>query len=165
MCIIHINIIGIVGYSYGEGVMFTISTQVRYALRALARIASYEDAGFISLSSIAEEENLSVKYLEHIFRQLKKNGILESSRGPEGGYRLTKDTQNITLYEIVAALEGPISTVSCASDALSCERSDFCSVKQLWSDMQTHIVTFLEGRTLEAVLQHDNTPEGGPTHG
>ncbi len=145
--------------------MFTISTQVRYALRALTRIASSEKQGFLPLAAIAEVENLSVKYLEHIFRQLKKNGIVESSRGPEGGYRLTRDTQDITLYEIVAALEGPVSTVSCATDELSCERSALCSVKHVWSDMQDHIVTFLEGRTLETVLHYEPTSEGGPSHG
>jgi Rrf2 family iron-sulfur cluster assembly transcriptional regulator len=145
--------------------MFTISTQVRYALRALARIALSDNHGFLPLASIAKDENLSIKYLEHIFRQLKKNGIVESSRGPDGGYRLTRDTRDITLYEIVAALEGPVSTVTCATDELSCERSALCSVKHVWSDMQDHIVTFLEGRTLETVLQYEHPFEGGPSHG
>jgi len=128
--------------------MFSVSTHARYALRALQYIAGHADEGYISISRIAKEEAISKKYLENIFTLLKKGGIVRSVRGPEGGYILAREAKKITLLDIVAASEGEIRTAECIDDPEFCDRSDCCTSRDVWKDLQDLIEDFLENRTL-----------------
>ena len=83
-----------------------LSTRSRYGLRAVCYLAENEDKGYIPVSEISEKLNLSENYLEQLVRLLKKENIVESSRGPKGGYKLTKNPDEVTAGEVIRVLEG-----------------------------------------------------------
>ncbi len=128
--------------------MFSVSTHARYALRALQYIAEHGDEGYIPISRIAEEEQISKKYLENIFTLLKKGGLLRSVRGPEGGYALARGPGEISLWDIVTAADGNVRTAECIETPEVCARYENCGSKNIWVDLQRHIETFLQERTL-----------------
>ncbi len=133
--------------------MFTVSTQIRYALRALTRIAGSKNKDVVTLGTVSTSEGISRKYLENIFKQLKKAGIVRSERGPFGGYSLTRSPSEITLYDLVVAIDGPVTAVNCLKDENSCERNEGCNTKPVWREFQDHIVRFLSSKTLDSVLE------------
>lgn len=133
--------------------MFTVSTQIRYALRALARIAGRNNRAVVTLGTVSKSEGISRKYLENIFKQLKKAGIVRSERGPFGGYSLARSPSEITLHDLVVAIDGPVTAVSCLKDEDSCDRNEVCTTKPVWREFQDTIVRFLSSKTLDSVLE------------
>ena len=128
--------------------MFQISTRFRYGLRALAFLAGYDISDTVNLHYIAEKENISRKYLENIFKLLKKGRIVRSVRGREGGYALVKKADEITLYEIMIAIEGHVNLLDCVDNSSVCERNIECGVRLFWKDYQEYIAEYLEEMTL-----------------
>jgi Rrf2 family protein len=131
--------------------MFTISTQVRYALRGLIRLAEREATEPVSISQIAEEEDISKKYLENIFKLLKRGGIVRSLRGPVGGYTLTRKPEEINLAEIIEAVEGRISVVECLESPEICERITGCLTRSVWEELQRNMKEYCASKTLESI--------------
>ncbi|MCP5514549.1 MAG: Rrf2 family transcriptional regulator [Spirochaetales bacterium] len=132
--------------------MFQISTRLRYGLRALTYLSTNEGSGTVSLHEIAEKEGISRKYLENIFKLLKKNKITRSVRGREGGYALIKKPEDIGLYEIAAALEGPVSLLDCIDAESLCENSSECGVRSFWADYQEYVKKYMLNITLAQVI-------------
>lgn len=130
--------------------MFAVSTHARYALRALQYIADHQDEGYISIARIAEDEQISKKYLENIFKLLKRGDLVRSVRGPEGGYVLAKDPRDISLWDIVTAAGGEVLTAECIETPEVCERHGSCGSKDIWGELQRHIERFLQERSLES---------------
>ncbi|MCQ2604688.1 MAG: Rrf2 family transcriptional regulator [Spirochaetia bacterium] len=130
--------------------MFQISAGLQYALRALINIASSQQVQNIAV--ISQQENISRKYLESIFTQLKKNRIVRSIRGPEGGYVLCKDASEITLYQIFDAIEGSPVLVKCLDGQENCPMSDACAVRHFWNDYQEYIRKYLDEMTLQDLI-------------
>lgn len=128
--------------------MFTISTRTRYGMRALIQLSTHTNGRPVPLNVIASEEGISLKYLENIFHLLKKAGIVTSIRGPEGGYRLGRDAEKLSVYEIMDAIDGPLIIVHCVQDGDGCARRDICAVNPLWQDLLDNIEQFLQQRTL-----------------
>jgi Rrf2 family iron-sulfur cluster assembly transcriptional regulator len=126
--------------------MFPISSKARYGLRALILMAKQGEQQPMSLTAIAREEGLSVKYLESIFSLLKRNNIVLSLRGSEGGYVLSRLPSEFSLYEIMHALEGPMDSVDCKFNI--CENSQDCMSRKFWMDFEGHIKSFLDSRSL-----------------
>ena len=129
--------------------MFQISTRFRYGLRALAFLAGYDPSDTVNLHHIAEKENISRKYLENIFKLLKKGKIVRSVRGREGGYALVKKADEITLYEIMTAIEGHVTLVDCVDNSAVCKRNTECGVRIFWKDYQEYIAVYLTEMTLQ----------------
>ena len=136
--------------------MFSVSTQVRYALRALLYIAEHRDESPVPLTQIAEEEEISKKYLENIFTLLKRGGLVVSSRGPVGGYSLAITPENLRLYDIVLAVDGRPRLVDCVDDPEACARQATCDSRSVWDDFQGEMDNFLKSRTLESILSNEN---------
>jgi len=132
--------------------MFGVSTRIRYGLRALIHIAEKSGKDPIPLHTIAERENISMKYLENIFKLLKKNGIVAAVRGPVGGYILNPSPEELTVYDVVNAVEGPPSTIDCIENPLLCKNTEECINHELWKELQDHIVEFLRSKTLSQLL-------------
>ena len=86
------------------------------------------------MASIAQRQNISVKYLEQIIRPLKNAGYVTSTRGPRGGHMLTKNPQEITVGEIVALLEGGHELIRCADDPHQCRRANLCATRYVWQE-------------------------------
>ena len=126
-----------------------ISTKGRYALRFLVAL-SRKEKGYASIHEIAEEENISAKYLEKIVHILTQNRIIESHRGKEGGYRLTGDTSSILVSDILTMMEDRLAPVECiCADSESCHKRDTCSTRPMWEALYQKTMAFLSSVTLE----------------
>ena len=123
-----------------------ISTKGIYALEAMIELASRNTA-CVSIRDIADARNCSVKYLEQIFKQLKKAQLLISIRGKDGGYQIAKDPEEITAKDIILAVEEKLDPVVCLSH--TCTRSGICRTKPVWMGMQEQIYKVLESKTLK----------------
>jgi Rrf2 family protein len=133
------------------------STKAEYGVRVMAHLAGQHGDGPISLGSIADAEGLPLAYLEHLAQRLRKAALVESTRGAHGGYRLARPAEEITMAEIVRALEGAIAPIECISadpdGELVCSRDgevghDPCPTKLLWTRVQGSIVRTLNEMTL-----------------
>jgi Rrf2 family transcriptional regulator, cysteine metabolism repressor len=140
------------------------STKAEYGIRVMAHLArqadgATEDAQPISLGSIADAEGLPLAYLEHLVQRLRKAELVESRRGAHGGYTLARPAADITMAEVVAALEGDIAPIECitadADGALICARegAEPCPTKLLWTRVQGSIVRTLNEMTLDDLVQ------------
>lgn len=123
-----------------------ISTKGVYALEAMIELASRNTA-CVSIRDIAAARNCSVKYLEQIFKQLKKAQLLISIRGKDGGYQIAKDPEEITAKDIILAVEEKLDPVVCLSH--TCTRSGICRTQPVWMGMQEQIYKVLESKTLK----------------
>lgn len=118
-----------------------LSTKGRYGLRAVIDLAVYSGEKPVSLSSISKRQEISVSYLEQLVPKLKKAGIVESVRGVNGGYRLAKSPEEISVGQILRALEGDISPVDCPgiSGEQFCNGSENCVTKLVWKKINDSI--------------------------
>ena len=133
------------------------STRAEYGVRVMAHLARREDDSPVSLGSIAEAEGLPLAYLEHLAQRLRRAGLVESRRGARGGYSLARAADEVTMAEVVEALEGVIAPIECITaspdGALVCAREgepghDPCPTKLLWTRVQGSIVRTLGDLTL-----------------
>ena len=130
-----------------------ISTKGRYALRMLLDLAEHQEEGYIALKDIAARQGISKKYLEQIVRQLSIRGYLKSLRGPKGGYQLSRDPKDYTIYEILKITEGSLQPVACLDDKVNqCERYHECPTIEIWEGLGQVIEEYLSGITLEDVV-------------
>jgi Rrf2 family protein len=127
-----------------------ISTKGRYGLRAMMDLAAHQGDGKpVFLSDIARRQDISEKYLEHIFSALRTAGLVTTIRGRKGGFLLSKPPAEITASSIVTALEGPCTIVDCVSKPKTCDRSDTCAARDIWGLLGSKMEEVLSGFTLE----------------
>ena len=129
-----------------------LSTKSRYGTRLMLDLAEQNSRRFVQLKEISERQGISLKYLEQIMIPLKKAGLVESSRGASGGYRLGKPADEITVGEIVALLEPKKTLTHCDGNPDSCERSDSCPVRDLWVDAARAMYEKLSGVRLSDLI-------------
>jgi len=132
-----------------------LSTKGRYAVRAMFDLSFYSKGEPIPLSRISEREEISLHYLEQLFNKLRKGGVVESVRGPSGGFRLARKASEITVEEIITIVEGPIVPVACVehnSKERLCHRADKCVTYLLWKRLGKNITEFLNGVTLQDLV-------------
>ncbi|MDD2648448.1 MAG: Rrf2 family transcriptional regulator [Eubacteriales bacterium] len=126
-----------------------ISTKGRYALRTMLELSLAED-GLTSVKAIALAQSISEKYLEQIMGKLSKAGLVSSVRGAQGGYRLSKSPEEYTVAEILGAIEGNLTPVSCMEDSPNkCPRSGFCVTLTVYQRLYEAEMKTLESITLE----------------
>lgn len=130
-----------------------LSTRGRYGLRAICYIAENQDKGFIPVSEISENLNLSENYLEQLVRMLKKDGLIKSSRGPKGGYKINNDLNNITIGQILRSLEGDMTTSECVSGKVNCDEK--CDAYDLFIKLDFLINQAIDSITLENIVKHE----------
>ena len=130
------------------------STRTRYGLRFLIRLASTQDLR-LQLGVAAKEEKISSGYLEQIVRALRPLKILKAVRGVGGGYQLCKSPADIRLDDVIQALEGGISPVSCLTRY--CPRQDICTTREFWEDMDRHLRGYLHSKTLQDLVKKPRT--------
>ncbi len=138
-----------------------ISTKGRYGLRVMLDISQQESGEYISLKSISQRQDISMKYLEMIVASLNKSGLLKSQRGKDGGYMLTKDPSEYTVGEIIRAAEGKLCAVSCQGcegGKEKCERSETCLTMPIWKKLDLMVNSCLDEMTLADVLNGDISP-------
>jgi len=124
-----------------------ISTQIRYGIRSLCDIANNSAGMPVQVKCISERQNISPRYIEQIFQKLKKAGIIKSVRGPTGGYFLGKRPEDITIGDVIRAIEGKdIQLVQCVTQRKGskkvCERYGKCSASQVWSNASKMLMDY-----------------------
>ncbi|MGX9350476.1 Fe-S cluster assembly transcriptional regulator IscR [Shimia sp. W99] len=137
-----------------------LSTKGRYAVVALADIALQPPEGLVSLSEISKRQDISLPYLEQLFVKLRRAGLVESVRGPGGGYRLAKSTSDIRVVEILTAVDETVSalhTGAGASGGLSGSRAQSMA-NRLWEGLSAHVYVFLHQTRLSDVVKNDLAP-------
>lgn len=139
-----------------------ISTKGRYGLKAMVDLAVYSMGQPLNLKSIAERQNVSEKYLEHIFSTLKKAGLIKSLKGTQGGYMLAYNSDSITVGRIIKALEGNLSTIDKAStEEGDADILDQCITQNVWQKIDESVNELMESITLEDLVnQYKNMSEG-----
>jgi Rrf2 family iron-sulfur cluster assembly transcriptional regulator len=129
-----------------------LTAKGRYAVTAMVDLAVYGDHGPISLSEISERQSISQPYLEQLFAKLKANHLVLSVRGPGGGYRLGRDSQDIDVADIVASVDESVDATRCGGKA-DCQGGEMCLTHELWSDLSDQIHRFLKGVNLASLVQ------------
>lgn len=125
-----------------------VSTKGRYALRFLIALSKREER-FSSLSEIAEEEEISVKYLEKIASILIKNGIIEAQRGKDGGYRLIREASSLRVSDILSLTEESLAPVEClCEESADCRRRPVCPTRPMWEALYRNMMEFFSSVTL-----------------
>ena len=136
-----------------------ISTKGRYALRMMLDLALHNDGSNISLRSIASRQQISDKYLEQIITMLVRAGFVRSTRGPQGGYRLSADPKTYTVGSILRLTEGSLAPVACLEEnADACPRMADCRTLSLWQGLDKVIHDYLDRITIGDLMQ--TGPEG-----
>lgn len=130
-----------------------ISTRGRYALRLMLDLALNYSGNYIPLKAIAQRQEISDKYLEQIINILSKAGFVQSARGTQGGYRLSRQPSQYTAGEILRLAEGSIAPVACLECAGSCDKTDSCLTIGLWRKMQEAINEVVDNTTLEDMIK------------
>ena len=131
-----------------------LSTKGRYGLRALIDLALYSEEEAVSLQSIAGRQNISVSYLEQLVRKLKKEGLVTSVRGAQGGYKLAKRAQEISVGEVLRALEGSINAVSCGEgENVHCQGEDLCVTRYVWQRINASIQETVDSIMLDQLVE------------
>ena len=139
-----------------------ISTKGRYALRLMVDLAVAESDAFVSLKDIAGRQKISAKYMEQIIALLKNAHLVNSVRGPRGGYRLSKSPADYTVGEILRLTEGSLAPVACIDeDPVDCERCDGCATVELWRKLDAAISQVVDNMTLAdlAAIQREKKRE------
>ena len=132
-----------------------VSTKGRYALRIMIDLAQHPNDGYISLKEISKRQNVSLKYLEAIISLLNKAGMVDSLRGKEGGYKLSKKPEEYNIGSILRAAEGSLAPVACVACAdVVCDKADNCLTFPLWKKLDDIIDNYLESVSLRDVLEH-----------
>jgi len=132
-----------------------LSTKGRYAVRAMFDLSFYSKGEPVPLSRISEREEISLHYLEQLFNKLRKGGVVESVRGPSGGFRLARKPSEITIEEVIRIVEGPIVPVACMEHKDKhkvCHRAEKCVTFILWKRLGKSITGFLSSITLQDLV-------------
>ena len=134
-----------------------VSTKGRYALRVMVCFAERGEEDYVPLKEIAEQENISQKYLESIMTTLSKAGFVDAVHGKGGGYRLNRKPEEYTVGSILKLTEGGLSAVSCTTQGASAwSRSTCCHALPMWERLDKMIDDFFEGITLADLIKDGN---------
>lgn len=134
-----------------------MSTKGRYAVMAMIDIAQQSQGMPVALADIAHRQDISQEYLEQLFGKLRKAGLVESVRGPGGGYRLASEAADINISDIILAVDEPLRVTRCEGDAVEgCLRGDRCNAHDLWSALGRQMMQFLSSITLDDVVSKRN---------
>lgn len=134
-----------------------MSTKGRYAVMAMIDIAQHSGGAPVSLAEIAERQDISQEYLEQIFSKLRKAQLVDSARGPGGGYRLAREAGEIPVSDIILAADEELKVTRCDGDAVDgCVKGERCNAHDLWSSLGRQMMYFLSSISLEDVVEKRN---------
>ena len=133
-----------------------ISTKGRYYIRILLDLAIHRNGEYIPMKDVAERQGISLKYIERILPVLKENGLIDSVHGKGGGYKLTREPDQYTLWEILRLTEGDLAPVACLKDgAPSCDKAAECRTLPVWKNYYKMTVDYFSGITLADLMDVD----------
>jgi Rrf2 family iron-sulfur cluster assembly transcriptional regulator len=143
-----------------------LSTKGQYAVRAIVTLSCHESGKPVTLKEISEEEGISLSYLEQLFVKLRRGAIVNSVRGPGGGYVLAKPASEISVGEVISVVEEPLNPVACLDDDSEvCIRANKCITQRVWKGLAEKMIEFLNSisiANLRDEAQSFNTDTPGP---
>lgn len=129
-----------------------LSTKGRYGLRAMIDLAIYSEKEPVSIQSIADRQNISERYLEQLMAKLKKAGLVVSIRGANGGYQMAKSALEISVGDVLRALEGDLRAVTCSAGEGGCEKADLCVSRYVWQRINESITNTVDTMYLDQLV-------------
>ncbi|WP_374348228.1 Fe-S cluster assembly transcriptional regulator IscR [Chitinimonas sp.] len=129
-----------------------LTTKGRFAVTAMLDLALRESKGPVTLAGISERQQISLSYLEQLFGKLRRNGLVESVRGPGGGYCLAMAVEAISVADIITAVDEPLDATQCGGKENCLEDNKRCMTHDLWSDLNRTIYEYLASVTLAALI-------------
>ncbi len=127
-----------------------LSTKGRYSVTTIMDLALHQDSGPVALVDISRRQNLSLSYLEQLFAQLRRHGLVRGVRGPGGGYCLARTPEEISVADVILAVEQPVDATACAGEE-DCDGGERCLTHDLWAELSGQIQNFLAGISLAAL--------------
>ena len=147
-----------------------LTTKGRFAVTAMIDVAMHGQNGPVTLSAVSDRQKISLSYLEQLFGKLRRHGLVESVRGPGGGYNLARGPEAISVADVILAVDEPIDATQCGG-LENCLDDHRCMTHELWSGLNAHIFAYLRSVSLaelvrqqesrakgEAVVMHDHRP-------
>ena len=135
-----------------------LTTKGRFAVTAMLDLALREHAGPVTLAGISEREHISLSYLEQLFGKLRRHDLVSSVRGPGGGYRLARDMGDITVAEIIIAVDEPLDATQCGGKE-NCHDAHRCMTHDLWANLNKRMYAYLDSVTLDALVNRRVQPD------
>jgi len=135
-----------------------LTTKGRYAVTAVLNLAIHQHGGPVSLAAISERQCISLSYLEQLFAKLRRNGVVDSTRGPGGGYTLNRDAADISVSDVILAVDEGYNVAKC-DDLDGCQGDYNCLTHDLWNELSNEIRNFLDGISLAEVMANDAVKE------
>ncbi|OEY67373.1 Fe-S cluster assembly transcriptional regulator IscR [Marinobacter sp. X15-166B] len=130
-----------------------LTTKGRYAVTAMLDLALHDGKDPVSLAEISARQDISLSYLEQLFSRLRRHSLVESVRGPGGGYRLSRQTDMIFISDVVDAVDESLDTTRCGNKG-DCQAGEKCLTHHLWSDLSEQIHQFLSGISLAQLMEN-----------
>ena len=135
-----------------------LTTKGRYAVTAVLDLAFHAENGPVSLAAISERQHISLSYLEQLFARLRRNGVVKSTRGPGGGYTLNHDASDISVSDVILAVDESCQVAGC-DDSESCSGDYQCLTHDLWNELSNEIRTFLDGISLAEMMANEKVQQ------
>jgi Rrf2 family transcriptional regulator, iron-sulfur cluster assembly transcription factor len=135
-----------------------LTTKGRYAVTAMLDLALNSDSGPTTLADISGRQGISLSYLEQLFSRLRRSGLVESARGPGGGYRLSRDSSLICVADVITAVDEKVDAMRCEGKG-NCHGDGPCLTHDLWCDLSEQIHTFLKGIDLKQLVDRKRNQE------
>jgi Rrf2 family iron-sulfur cluster assembly transcriptional regulator len=135
-----------------------LTTKGRYAVTAMLDLAIHATESPVPLADISQRQGISLSYLEQLFARLRRQGLVKSARGPGGGYRLNREADDITIVEVLNAIDEKIDATRCGGKG-DCQDGQACLTHDLWADLSKQIADFLGGISLGELMERRTTRE------
>src|SRR5215470_5920791 len=133
-----------------------LTTKGRFAVTAMLDLALHATDGPVTLAGISERQKISLSYLEQLFGKLRRRELVESVRGPGGGYHLARDASQVSVADIVRAVEEPLDSTQCGGRE-NCHDNHRCMTHELWEELNSTVQGFLAGVTLAQLVERQRT--------
>jgi Rrf2 family iron-sulfur cluster assembly transcriptional regulator len=137
-----------------------LTTKGRFAVTAMVDIAMRHGGGPVTLAQISERQKISLSYLEQLFGKLRRNGLVDSVRGPGGGYCLARDMARVSVADVILAVDEPIDTTQCGGKE-NCHDDHKCITHDLWAHLNQHIIDYLQAVTLKQLVDQQKAKPSG----
>jgi Rrf2 family iron-sulfur cluster assembly transcriptional regulator len=137
-----------------------LTTKGRFAVTAMIDVAMHGTNGPVTLAAVSERQRISLSYLEQLFGKLRRHGLVDSVRGPGGGYNLARGAEAVSVADVIVAVDEPIDQTQCGGRE-NCLDDRRCMTHELWAALNSHIFSFLSSVTLADLVRQQQQPKNG----